>query len=948
MANVDVISECQARYDTGSHVEETLASRGTTVPRQMVWSEVHPPGVRVLPKGSAPAGEGEINWEDTLGGQFSRALKRLEGMLYAICGSRPAAYARGGDLWYVVQWYDRINPRCLWFPEIWERRCSFIGEIGCVTEADCENGCHDYVTAEHAALGYNPPCCAEAGAPPSVPIRSRSGDPQEQYRVGAHDRDCFPLGSVARTHEDDSGQEHDPKGFGYFGATQPGRIDNIANPWLDVTVGGNPVYEHEAGESVTFTWTKPAGVDEPDAVYIRAQFKAPGGSWGSVSITAMTESGGVWSHTEAARQHGTECRWLLHYQINEVPPSPGHPGTPAVNRYEPGGETVPDGADWHYFVWFRHYNPFANGLPELLDSYAGVDVRHGTDHYEFDGSETIQPELINLARFVLSWLGGDNCNREYGGCHETDLRVDALHHNPRDYASDHGLCCAPKPLRFRWSGSNAYPHYLAGGKGGTHGVKPLLSTDTDSGSQAARKSWRGVGPDFQRDDFDLNPFWGHGYSWGTAPGTYRLLYRPIWYEDARVFEKYEEVGLRTGDVIEAAHLQEIIDAVDYIIQHGAWVMTDICTRKATSVSMLGITCGTQRHRYDDGSTSDDDTVVNPCMNACTNDCEGDGYCTPYDPPTWSECYSNCTDEKAILLASHTAETYEEYEHGGLGAHGYDETWCIHCDGTTPCNNMFAGDCGGAASRLDSCYVRDTETPYDCIAGGSPDGRLASSCAVAVRGLAYYFCGPAQCKDGWDADHGNGLFKRRYDHDYSTGNLNEAATGPVSHLSGGNCFGDIFACGGESVDFETVTAVVNSGLASGWWAHCSEPPTLCAGTEWALADPPEIPGWGMWQRDAEDNPTYPLCQAQPFEFECTPRKDCTIDGSTFDVCAGRKTWVAINLRLDNTEVAYGTSGEGIPTLSPYDLTESYDGGDRDPASYMHDCPCETQTGATTCT
>lgn len=42
----------------------------------------------------------------------------------------------------------------------------------------------------------------------------------------------------------------------------------------------------------------------------------------------------------------------------------------------------------------------------MLDSYGGVDVRRGTECYQFDGSECIQPELNDMARFVLSWFGG--------------------------------------------------------------------------------------------------------------------------------------------------------------------------------------------------------------------------------------------------------------------------------------------------------------------------------------------------------------------------------------------------------------------------------------------------------------------------------------------------------------------------------------------------------------
>jgi hypothetical protein len=53
-------------------------------------------------------------------------------------------------------------------------------------------------------------------------------------------------------------------------------------------------------------------------------------------------------------------------------------------------------------------------------THGGVNVRHGTDFYQFDGGETIQPELINMCRWILSWFGGDCCGGEFDTCAETD------------------------------------------------------------------------------------------------------------------------------------------------------------------------------------------------------------------------------------------------------------------------------------------------------------------------------------------------------------------------------------------------------------------------------------------------------------------------------------------------------------------------------------------------
>jgi hypothetical protein len=150
MAYVDITGEQHVTYGTSSHGDETLVQPGGEYPSQLRWSDLHPPGVKVLPKGSPPAGPGEINWEDTLGGRFAKALQRLEGLLYAVFGSRPAAYNMGGE-WRKCHWWDRLHPRCLWGPEIWKPRI-IIGPEGCTEVGQC----WDYAVHEYAALGNSP------------------------------------------------------------------------------------------------------------------------------------------------------------------------------------------------------------------------------------------------------------------------------------------------------------------------------------------------------------------------------------------------------------------------------------------------------------------------------------------------------------------------------------------------------------------------------------------------------------------------------------------------------------------------------------------------------------------------------------------------------------------------------------------------------------------------
>ncbi|MEP0848625.1 MAG: hypothetical protein HRF50_17605, partial [Phycisphaerae bacterium] len=343
MPFVDITSDQHALYGTHSHGEEGFATPGGQYPAQLKWSDLHPPGVKVLPKGSPPAGPGEINWEDTLGGKFALAMEKLEGLLYAVFGSRPHAHWDGNS-WVKRQWYDRQHPRCLWGPEAWERRLlDFGGVYGCGPEGQC----WDYQESgkEYAALGESPPCCSMPH--PEVPIRTRSGDPAYQFAKGVHDRTYFPIGSVARDYDSDP---FDPEGSGWFGATQPGRQDGVG-------------YTEKTGDVVTFTYAKPGEIQTPHNVRLYYRTRPRGGSWSGWSNINMTGGPPTYTATRGPFQHGTEMQWYVRIQRL------GIPGVdPGYTKYDPGGDSAPAAADAYYLQWYTHFNPYIYGLPEMLDS----------------------------------------------------------------------------------------------------------------------------------------------------------------------------------------------------------------------------------------------------------------------------------------------------------------------------------------------------------------------------------------------------------------------------------------------------------------------------------------------------------------------------------------------------------------------------------------------------
>lgn len=67
---------------------------------------------------------------------------------------------------------------------------------------------------------------------------------------------------------------------------------------------------------------------------------------------------------------------------------------------------------------------FAGQRP-TLPTHGGVNVRHGTDFYQFDGGETIQPELIDMCRWLLTGvLVCGDCGHKFWGDPRHKGRID--------------------------------------------------------------------------------------------------------------------------------------------------------------------------------------------------------------------------------------------------------------------------------------------------------------------------------------------------------------------------------------------------------------------------------------------------------------------------------------------------------------------------------------------
>ena len=105
------------------------------------------------------------------------------------------------------------------------------------------------------------------------------------------------------------------------------------------------------------------------------------------------------------------------------------------------------------------------------------------------------------------------------------------------------------------------------------------------------------------------------------------MYEPAWDPFAKVWAKYPAWGLRPGDVIEAVHIKEIIDAVDYLIDYGVWTTIPICTRKRTPGQFMGKDCG---YHYAADYHDCYGTAHVEYRKGCDKCCANAEACWPYD------------------------------------------------------------------------------------------------------------------------------------------------------------------------------------------------------------------------------------------------------------------------------------------------------------------------------
>jgi len=844
-------------YETDSHLTGARITRGSgewtepEAPGRMIWAEIH---------------------DTTLPARFKTALEQLERLCYAVFGSRPQQYTPT-----FKDWWHRVHPRCLWGPEQWE-------------QVWCPNGpppaCTEYHWRwhEYAALGQCLYC-----PQPTVPIRSRSGDWRRQMIEAAGDRLYFPIGSVER----DNGSQTTAFG-GDFKVPLAGS-DYVFDPLGAGHFGGDPAHVgtdgdvEVAGEDVEVRYTPPAA--------LAALVQSATLYWNGVAVP-MTLDGGIWNGTIPAQLHDTQVLWHIAVLFQA-------PGEPAYTRHEPGGENVPDDAHRYSFTCYTHWNPYPHGLPELWSK-----CKKGTDEYRFDPTECIQPELINLARFVLDDLAG------------------RFQHSPKTRAELPG-CCLDLPIKFRWSGSAPWPIYLRNGKAGVDGVRPLHNLDDGAGDLSARRTWRGVDEEWAGHPAWPNPEYGSGVSWEPIPFEPRL---EQWDyegpEDCRIYWTGAHRGLQLGDVIDAVHLEEIIAAVNYLVDGGLWLLQPVRQRPMTPTEEIwgGLACGYWTHV--DAPNNVDDSGWHTTLACCQNPYPADPEdCDHYPAPaSWDACWHSQDPDSPCWVAVIN-----------------DRHCWLYPDDLMGDSLSRSIDCSVAATISgDSVYAQSSEL-------NAQQYRYVD-CNRHRLGWWGFICGPIinpggpHYELGVDVVHGNSLTKRRWTHDcwpFEKTLLNMGR-------SAGNHLEEVFTCetpaeGYNAVDFETVTAVKFPGFGDPWLAWDCEIVACEDGYDyecWWLSsgEVPAIPGfpdYRYWNKpDGSLGDMYCATTCVPAAY--TPGAhsgSLTCGFSLPTACSGTQVYTCICLYLDMN---------GMVTLRDYEP---------DPGAYyepwLTECPCETETGAVSC-
>lgn len=848
MTEYAVSTATAAVWATSTHREQP--NHGT--PYLLRWGDICEPG--------KPASQ-------RLSARFRMALIRLEELLYALYGARPQYGAAD------PHWAARQHPRCLWGPEQWK-------SVRDLDHPDFGSAAWEEYF-ELGALGES----AFGSSVPSVPIRSRSGDPNLQYLLSVHDPSKFPLGSVWRSD----------------GAAA---WDHRCLP----AVGGL------SSQTITINYRPPEGVT-PVSVTLVTNF----GAW------TMTQTGGVYSRSVAAHAQNT----LLHWYLRGVFPVEGG-GNESVHEPQGTGSAPPVFAtppedpyernqrSAYTCRWFTHHNPYGHGLPEFMHWLP--QYRKGTDEYRFDSSETIDRGLINLCRFVLDWL----------------VKWCDLHHNPRIRGEGGGGCCFRMPIRWYWTGGSQAGLYRNGGKGGAPRVRPLHNLELDdivpAPSSAARKSWRGLPMVYRDPDYYANYWYGQTESWLPAPDLVLAESGPGFeYPQGEYFQKGLLRGLRADDVIDPTHIEEIIAAIDYLVDYGCWMPRDYCSTKLTPLTYRGHACGTEEtHTFRDPPGEWEDDYAHAYCEECCQSCENgeDGYCIPWPKPTYEACTNPCSMQRCNLSNEWEAVCLNSTLVPLVQHTRYRRTIC----------ESFVLNCGYA------------NTEIKCAPSGGPYQQREHSVHEAIAGWSKWVCAPLQNPDGPDALHGNGLHKQRWDHAWHP---NTAVIGP----SNGNRYGDIEACGefigdpdlDDELWFGTVTPLRFNGIADPWQRETDCGLDLAACGEGALSPyPAELPGLGAYKWGSSSL----LCESG---YASENNKDVWHQGCSCSVsapaCWGNKLWVAVDLNLDGAAVPFTQfpaqrgggaphGGDRIPKLYDYDLAVP-------PAQQFSDCPCETWTGPATC-